>query len=49
VCGEGAANAVLGIGEVEVVVSGRVVTENGVIGERSYINGSSLSIKIINQ
>jgi hypothetical protein len=45
--GEGAANTILSIGEVEVIIPGSVVTKSGVIDEGSQIDGSSLSGNII--
>jgi hypothetical protein len=42
--GEGAANAIGSVGEVEIVVPGRIVTKSGVIDEGSQIDGGSLSI-----
>jgi hypothetical protein len=46
--GEGAANTILSIGEVKVIVPGSVVTKSGVIDEGSQIDGSSLPITNIN-
>jgi hypothetical protein len=45
--GEGAANTIGSVGEVEIIVSGRVVTKSGVIHKRSQIDGGSLSMKFI--
>ena len=46
--GEGAANIISSVGEVEIIVPGSVVTKSGVIDEGSQIDGSSLPITIIN-
>jgi hypothetical protein len=46
--GEGAANVIRSVREVEIIVSGIVVPKSGVISEGSQIDGGSLSIKDIN-
>jgi hypothetical protein len=46
--GEGATNAIGSVGEVEVIIPGCIITKDGVINEGSHIDGSTLSIRIIN-